>query len=458
MSKMNLLIKGLVAAALLSTTQFAAQAQTLNDVLNRVRQDSQQLSAESRQREAEFRQARDQQAARLSGLRGEVSASEARGRALSAECDSNNARAGALQAQLESEAGDFGELLGQYRQAAGEIMPTIQRSVISAEYPGRAQALSRIAEARRLPDRAELDLLWKTMLLEMVAQSEVKTFNATYVAPDGTVVEDAPVMRIGPFTTFSATSNPIFMEMTSEGKLVAFTIQPTGAIKSGAAKLVSAAEGAVVGAPFDPSRGDLLGILQDVPDLSARIQQGGLPGYVVMVLMVVGILLGAWRLIVLTMVSGAVRKTAQTRQGGDGDPLARVFSVYEKHKSSDIETLEMKLDEQILKETPKLDFGVNIIKVLAAVAPLLGLLGTVVGMIRTFTQITLFGTGDPKLMADGISQALVTTVQGLVAAIPLLLIHAIVSGSSRSVQQVLDEQASGLVAERAEAEGKGRAA
>jgi biopolymer transport protein ExbB len=83
----------------------------------------------------------------------------------------------------------------------------------------------------------------------------------------------------------------------------------------------------------------------------------------------------------------------------------------------------------------------------------MGLLGTVIGMIRTFTQITLVGTGDPKTMADGISQALVTTVEGLVAAIPLILLHAVISSQAKGVQQVLDEQAAGMVAERAEQKG-----
>ena len=127
-----------------------------------------------------------------------------------------------------------------------------------------------------------------------------------------------------------------------------------------------------------------------------------------------------------------------------------MLEVYESNRSRDIETLELKLDEQILKESPKIEWGLDIIKVFAAVSPLLGLLGTVVGMIITFTAITIYGAGDPKLMADGISTALVTTVQGLISAIPLVLIHAVASSMARSNQQILDEQAAGLVAEKME--------
>ena len=151
-------------------------------------------------------------------------------------------------------------------------------------------------------------------------------------------------------------------------------------------------------------------------------------------------------------MGNSMRSTAKTKQAGSGNPLARVFDTYETHRGSDIETLELKLDEQILKETPKIERFNEIVKVLAAVAPLLGLLGTVIGMIITFTAITIYGAGDPQLMAGGISTALVTTVLGLIAAIPLILLHAVAAGMARGNQQLLDEQAAGLVAERAEAE------
>jgi len=124
--------------------------------------------------------------------------------------------------------------------------------------------------------------------------------------------------------------------------------------------------------------------------------------------------------------------------------------AYEQVKDRPIETIELKIDEAILRETPRLEFGLNFLKLAAGVAPLLGLLGTVTGMIRTFTQITLFGTGDPKIMAGGISEALVTTVSGLIAAIPLLFIHSFAASFARGAQQTLEEQAAGIIARHAE--------
>jgi biopolymer transport protein ExbB len=129
------------------------------------------------------------------------------------------------------------------------------------------------------------------------------------------------------------------------------------------------------------------------------------------------------------------------------------MSVYTDNKDIDIETLELKLDEAILRESAPLETGLNFIKVLYVVAPLLGLLGTVVGMIATFQMITLFGTGDPRMMAGGISTALVTTVLGLVVAIPLTLLHAFLQGKSKALIQILEEQAAGIIARLAERNG-----
>jgi len=214
--------------------------------------------------------------------------------------------------------------------------------------------------------------------------------------------------------------------------------------------VLNAGPDAIVRAPVDPSKGNLFGILGDLPKFKDRLAQGGSVGAVIVVLAVIGILIGIYKIFTLFTMGGAMRKTAKTGQAGDGNPLARLFETYEQHRGSDIETLELKLDEQILRESPRIERFNDIVKVLASVSPLLGLLGTVVGMIITFTAITIYGAGDPKLMAGGISVALMTTVFGLVSAIPLLLIHAVISSMARSNQQILDEQAAGLIAEKAE--------
>jgi len=167
---------------------------------------------------------------------------------------------------------------------------------------------------------------------------------------------------------------------------------------------------------------------------------------------IIGLLIALWRLLFLSGVSAGMRKQLKTSEASEKNPLGRILKVYDENRMNDTETLELKLDEAILREAPALEKWQGGIKVLAAVAPLLGLLGTVTGMIATFQAITLFGTGDPKLMAGGISQALVTTVLGLCVAIPLVLLHSWVAGRSRSLIEVLEEQTAGMIAQKAESD------
>jgi len=422
MFKFKKTLKAMGAAALLSIGSLSmsapavAQDVSLNEILNRIRQDSSQLTAENQARLREFQQARDQQASIMAAARTELNAAEARGRSLSAQFDANEVRLSELQDQLEQEAGDFGELLGQFRQAAGETMPVISGSIANFQYPGRVEKLSEISQASSLPSRADLDSLPRAILQEMIAQSEVTTFttNVSNGAGDGSNA-DLELMRIGVFTA-ATTDGTRFVEV-KDGRLVAFA-----------------------------SFGNTLGVWE-----LERAKQGGPVGFVILaILLPIGVAIALFKIITLFLMGNSMRATAKSRTAGTGNPLARVFEAYEAHRNDDIETLELKLDEQILGETPKIERFNDIVKLLAAVAPLLGLLGTVVGMIVVFTAITNYGTGDPKIMAGGISQALVTTVAGLVAAIPLLILGAIASTMARGNQQILDEQAAGLVAERAE--------
>lgn len=465
MFKIKTPLKALGASLLIgSASLLAAQpalSQSLSDVLAAVKRDSEQMSSADAARLKEFQADTASQSARMSEARGALAAAEGRANQLSAEFNANEATLGDLEGQVSNLAGDFQELLGQFRSAAGATMPEIANSVANFDYKDRVEGIAEIAEARVLPTRTQLERLPKAMLQEMIAQSEVKTFNAVVdgIGPDGSNAE-VELIRIGVFTA-ATTNDRKFVEVRKgEGAdtfLQVFGKQPTGAYTSAVGSLVRAGEGDVVKAPVDPSKGALFGILGDLPTFQDRIGHGGAVGYVIIGLLFVGIILGLYKMFTLFTQGGAMRGTAKTRQAGTGNPLARVFEVYENSRNADIETLELKLDEQILKESPKIEWGLDIIKVLASVAPLLGLLGTVVGMIITFTAITIYGAGDPKLMADGISTALVTTVQGLIAAIPLVLIHAVVSSMARGNQQMLDEQAAGLIAEKMEASHGGRA-
>ncbi|MEM7491742.1 MAG: MotA/TolQ/ExbB proton channel family protein [Pseudomonadota bacterium] len=452
-------LKALCAVALLAGSGLAtsAQAQTsLSDVINAINRDSSQMSAEDNERVARFQREFNEQESAMDGARAELRAAQARASALNSEYDSNEVELDTLATELEIQSGDFGELLGQFRTAAGETMPIIEDSLANFEYPGRVERLSEISQARALPTREDLDALPNAILQEMVAQSEVKTFSGTVAGagPDGGVA-DKELLRIGVFGA-ATTDDAAFVEVNDGVNppiLQQFAAQPSGKFRSSMKSLINAGPGETVIVPFDPSKGNLFAIEGEKLSLTERIAQGKTVGYIILVLLTIGLLFALFKIVTLFLMGNSMRGTAKTKAAGDGNPLARVFEVYETNKGEDLETLELKLDEQILRESPKIERFNDVIKVLAAVAPLLGLLGTVIGMINTFTAITNFGTGDPRLMADGISEALVTTVLGLCAAIPLLLTHAVASALARGNQQILDEQSAGLVAERAEGSG-----
>ncbi|SMG62745.1 biopolymer transport protein ExbB [methanotrophic bacterial endosymbiont of Bathymodiolus sp.] len=200
---------------------------------------------------------------------------------------------------------------------------------------------------------------------------------------------------------------------------------------------------------IDPTRGVMLSMLIQTPNTQERIQQGGVVGYIILALGVLGFLYAMYRLVILAIIGKKMRAQMENETASDDNPLGRVLSATEQSSAEDTATLELILDDAITREVPLLEKGLSMIKLFAAVAPLLGLLGTVTGMIATFQSISLFGTGDPKLMADGISQALVTTMLGLCVAIPLLFLHNLLVSRSKILVQILDEQTAGIMSRRA---------
>jgi len=431
----------------IASTAGAQNATTLDALLQEVRRSASQDRAVNQQRIANFRSKRDQQAALLAQAKADVAREEEISVELETKFNENELELNELEVQLAERLGAFGELFGVARQVAGDTRGQIQQSLVSAQFPGRAAPLNEIAQSKDLPTMDQLRQLWFTLQQEMTEQGKVVTFNAQVAKPDGES-RDAEVTRLGPFV---AVSNGKFVVYRPEiDGLVDLSRQPAGEFLSAASRIEKASGDGFVKAAIDPSLGTILGLQVQTPNLIERIQQGREVGYIVIVLGIIGVVIGFLRLFSLWGTNTAVRREVKRKKANKGNPLGRIFMAYEDNAHADTEALELKLDDAILKEMPKLERGLNTLKVLAAVAPMMGLLGTVTGMIQTFQSITLYGTGDPKLMAGGISQALVTTVLGLVAAIPLLLLHSFASGQAREVQNVLEEQAAGLVARRAE--------
>ncbi|MCQ8185641.1 MotA/TolQ/ExbB proton channel family protein [Parvularcula maris] len=450
--------KGLIAgAALIAGTSSMAFAQdqqiSLEDVLRAARQEQQAARQADRDRERAFLAERDRQAARVAEIRAQVAAADAESDRLTAEFETNDARITELSNQLQEAQGEFGELFGAARSAAGDFAAQLDDSVISAQFRGRSQPLREVAESDTLPSEEQLRFITDVMFEQIVAQSNVATFEAPVVNAAGETTT-AQITRIGPFSAFDASGNYYTMKSLEDGRsrLTQLARNPgtANAVKNAQGVSGYSGEGLRAGT-IDPSLGQLLGLVIETPTMSERFHSGELVGYIITGILLLGTLIGIYKLVTLSSTKSAVKSQMRRKSPSRGNPLGRIMMAYESNTAVDTETLALKLDDAVLKELPKLDSGLNLLKVLAAVAPLLGLLGTVVGMIQTFQQITLFGTGDPQIMAGGISLALITTVMGLIAAIPLLLLHAFASGTARSVASILEQQAAGMIAEHAEA-------
>jgi len=430
--------------------QAGQEAQTLQDLLRQVEQAASEEARIDQQRLQEFRQQRARQQELLQEARAELRAQEQRSDRLNAQFDENERQLAELSTTLNERMGNLGELFGVVRQVSGDMRSILDDSMVSAQFPGRTELYRNLAERSdtQLPNVEELRSMWTGMVREIAESGNVVEFNADIVNADGQVEESRNVVRVG---VFNAVSEGNFLQWDStDNVLLELPRQPAGRFQSMAADLQQASPGTVQEMAVDFTRGDILAQVVRTPTLRERVRQAGPVGLVIIVIGIIGLLFALWKGIMLMIRGSAIKRQIKKSDADKSNALGRVLSVYEDSPNADVETLELKLDEAILRETAPLESGLPFIKVLYVVAPLLGLLGTVVGMIQTFQQITLFGTGDPRMMAGGISMALLTTVLGLVVAIPLTVIHSILQTRSRALIQILEEQAAGIIARIAE--------
>ena len=453
MHTVNKIRAGLVAGAAFATGLTGlshAQETSLQDVLNAARAEQAEARRANQEREQRFIAERNQQRARVNQVTGQVNAANARSEQLDTAFEENENRIGELQTELDTVQGEFKELFGAAKTTANEFAAALQSSIISAQYPGRVEALRELGATDQLPSEEQLRDLYLTMTQEIVAQSETTTFPARVISAGGEPTQEE-ITRVGPFSAFTAESFYTMGEVNNgRYALQALARQPGGLIDLAQDVATYNGSGYAAG-PVDPSLGQLLDLTLETKTLEERLDDGGPVGKVILGVLALGVIIGLYKLVTLLMTSAAVKGQMRKKTASKSNPLGRVMMAYQSNTNADTETMALKLDDAVMKEVPKLESGLNLVKVLAAIAPLLGLLGTVIGMINTFQAITLFGTGDPQRMADGISEALITTVLGLIAAIPLLLLHAFASGAARSVSNVLEEQSAGMIAEHAEA-------
>lgn len=431
---------GLIAAIWASTTLAAPVSPS--ELLERIRQEKASEQQLMQQREQQFVQDKAQQQSRYAEAQAVLRKAEQQSAQLKAEFEANEKQLAEQEQQLKERMGELGELFTVLRQSAGDMAGQWQSSMLNVQYPDRIARMEAFANSRKLPNSDEIEQLWLDIMDDMVASGQVARFGAEVIDPSGTG-NQRDVLRMGPFTAYA--DGRMLVYEAGEGQLRELAQQPGGL---GKVKAWADSQQPIADSLLDPTRGGLLQQLQLQPSFMDRVKQGGLVGWVIITLGALGLLLAFWRMTELQLVIGSIRK--QMRELGNpqsNNPLGRVLGVLGPNPQlCDLDTLELKLDEAVMQEVPKLVRGQGLLKLLAAVAPLLGLLGTVTGMIITFQAITQSGGGDSRLMADGISQALVTTVQGLVVAIPMLFLHSVVAARSKGVIQLLEQQCVGLLA------------
>lgn len=362
---------------------------------------------------------------------------------------------------LRTEMGPNAGLFGTLQQTATDLIGVFRNSSTSLEYPQReawlTEFLQRMEKSSEIFSIEELEKIWFLLQQEITASGKIVALQTEVLGESGHR-DSREVVRVGKFALISNDPEPAYLTWDANSQRVSMLKrQPEGTYLAQADNYLKAGgDVAVVG--IDPTGGSLLSRLVDAPSLRDRIAAGGLIGNLILILGAVGVTIAVVKLVFITLTSYKV--SAQRRDTANpkaNNPLGRMLLVYEENKEMDTEALEMRLGEAILEERPKIDRYIGTIKVISAVAPLMGLMGTVIGMIATFQAITLFGTGDPKTMAGGISQALVTTVEGLTVAIPTVLLHAMCSARATALINTLKHQTAGLIAERMEA-GAGKAA
>jgi len=451
----------IIAAGLLSLGAGVVNAQnagedaaSMADLLQQIQQGQARDSQAARQREAEFNQQRNQQQNLLNRARAERTRQENESARLEQLFQDNQARIVAARAALDERLGALKELFGVLQTVSGDTQGRFNASLTNLQFPEREEFLvalgSKMASATELAQIEDIERLWFELQREINESGRVVRFNHLVTRADGQQ-EEMEVVRIGSFNLI-AEGGRYLEHDAGEGSISELLRQPDGKFTGSADDLFDAESG-YVGFGVDVTRGGILGLLVETPTLREKVDQGGIVGYSILSLGAIGLLIALWRFMGLSTDSRKVSAQLKRDTASTDNPLGRVLAAYESNRGADTETIELKLSEAALKEMPGLTKGLLFIKVISVVAPLMGLLGTVTGMIKTFQVITLYGAGDPKMMAGGISQALVTTVLGLVVAIPMVLLHTIVSGQSRKVINVIQSQSAGLIAEHSEKNG-----
>ncbi len=433
-------------AAVASFIPFAVNAdvQDVDALVESVRQEALREAAHDEERINEFLETRAEQQQLLRNARAELARQNARADALREEYEENELTLTRYEQELRERSGDLNDTFAIVRQTALNANSVLSTSLVAGENPERSPFLEELGKGETPPSIDDIKELWTSVLTEISESGKVRTFDSVVITPQGDEQEQT-VTRVG---VFNAVSSGNFLRYLPDSKkFVELSRQPPPRFGAMARDLEGTDSG-VVGMALDPSKGAILSLLVLSPDLKERVQQGGGIGYLILILGAIGVLIVIERAVGLFLTRRKIDAQEKSESPNEKNPLGRLRKVSADMTGSPVDAIGIRLDEQLAEEASLLNRGLATVAVLAAVSPLLGLLGTVTGMIETFQSITLFGTGDPKLMSGGISQALVTTQLGLAVAIPLVLFHSLLTGRVNRLVERLGKSSSDLLTDR----------
>ncbi|GHW82914.1 motA/TolQ/ExbB proton channel family protein [Vibrio cholerae] len=438
--------KTTLALALSLPFAFASVANaSTNSLVQQATQEKAQQQQHNQQREAGFVQTAQELQAAKAELLAERNRLQKEADQLSSQFSDNENTLARLEETLRLETGSLGEMFGVVRQNAKKLQSELDQSVTGVEPRAHQQSIDDVVAAKTLPSMAQLRGLWQAMSEEIRASGQVQTTEIQWLNGQGET-QTVPALRLG---SLGLISEQGYVKWDN-ARQQALSYQQLPSDFPTFSNIRTLVDGDVVTMKVDPSRGVLLEQLALTPTLSQRLQAGGVIGNVILVLLGVGLIIALYRGAILATLRQKIKAQLKNPEQPGNNPLGRILAVYNKEQQRSVEALELRLLEAVVDEQNHLETGLSMLKLLAALAPMLGLLGTVTGMIETFQVITQFGNGDPKVMAGGISMALVTTVEGLIAAIPLLLAHNILSAQAEAIRNILEKQGIGLVAQQAE--------
>ena len=450
------LVFSLVSSLFAQDDVVVEEPTTVEALLSLVKEGKTREQSENADREKKFLSNKNKQASILAAEKRELVRQEKIADKLEADYKKNEETLRVKEEAYKKELGSLVELFGHLQSSAGEAAVQFGGSLTSAQFGVERVAFlndltGKMSETTELPTIREIEGLWYELQREMIASGQVVSFNTMVSGTDGTTSE-CNVVRVG---LFNAVCNGKYLEYSAtKGQYAFLPRQPAGRFTKTAKNIAASSSGEQVKFGIDPTGptgGSLLANLIQTPSLVERAQQGREVGYAIIAVGTIGIIIAIYKLIELAGVARAVKNQASSKAADPRNPLGRVLKVGQDNFEKDIDTLELKLAEAIMAERPAIERWIGAVRIISVVAPLAGLLGTVTGMIVTFQMITLYGTGDPKLMAGGISQALVTTVLGLLVAIPTTLLHSFTASSARGIISTLEEQSTGILAEHSEA-------